>query len=52
MPREDLRPYAGQWIAVRDGHVIAHHGDGYALVDLAAVARDDMVMYVPPLADT
>jgi hypothetical protein len=26
-PKEDLRPYAGKWIALRDGYVVASADD-------------------------
>ena len=39
MPREDLRPYAGQWVALRDGHVVACDIDAVALRNNEAVSE-------------
>lgn len=32
-PKEDLRPYAGKWVALRDGYVIASAEDSVSLRD-------------------
>lgn len=47
MPREDLKAYAGQWVALRDGHVIARDLDGVALRGKPEVREDDLLMLVP-----
>jgi Family of unknown function (DUF5678) len=48
MPREDLKPYAGQWVALRDGHVVASDLDPVALRDRPDVQDTDTLMPVPP----
>ncbi len=47
MPREDLRPYAGQWVALRDGHVVACDIDAVALRNNEAVSETDTLIPVP-----
>lgn len=47
LPKEDLAPYAGQWVALRDGRVIAHDLDPVALRDKQEVLETDMLMPVP-----
>lgn len=41
MPREDLRPYAGQWVAIRKGRVVAANPDVKALVADPRFGPDD-----------
>ena len=47
MPHEDLASYAGQWVAVRDGKVIASDLDAVALRNHPEVASDDELLPVP-----
>lgn len=47
LPKEDLKPYAGRWVALRDGRVIANASDGVTLRDDPAVRADDMILPVP-----
>jgi len=47
LPKEDLAPYAGQWVALRDGRVVAHDLDPVALRDKQEVVETDMLMPVP-----
>ena len=51
LPKEDLSPYAGQWVALRDGHVVASDLDPVALRDKPEVRADDMLMPVPSAKD-
>lgn len=46
-PKDDLSPYVGQWVALRDGHVVASDLDAVALRDNPAVHEDDVLMPVP-----
>lgn len=48
--REDLRPYAGQWVALRDGKVIASDLDAVALRNRPEVTDDDLLLPVPDQA--
>ena len=48
LPKEDLSPYAGQWVALRDGRVVAADLTGVALRNNPAVEADDIIMPVPP----
>jgi Family of unknown function (DUF5678) len=48
LPKEDLSPYAGQWVALRDGHVVAADLDPVALRDKDEVSETDILMPVPP----
>jgi hypothetical protein len=48
MPKEDLAPYAGQWVALRDGYVVASDPDATTLRDKPDVATTDLLMPVPP----
>lgn len=48
LPKDDLSPYAGQWVALRNGRVIASDVSGVALRDNAEVREDDMLVPVPP----
>lgn len=47
MPREDLSAYAGQWVALRDGHVVAADLDPVALRDNPDVRNTDEFVLVP-----
>jgi hypothetical protein len=47
IPHEDLSPYAGQWVALRDGHVVASDIDAVALRANPEVGEDDMLVPVP-----
>jgi hypothetical protein len=47
LPREDLESYRGQWVALRDGYVVASDLDPVALRDNPEVSRDDTLMPVP-----
>jgi hypothetical protein len=47
-PNEDLAPYAGQWVALREGHVVASDRSGVALRDHPDVRSGDVLMPVPP----
>ena len=44
---EDLRPYVGAWVAIRDGRVVASALDPIELRDDPAVRDDDALMPVP-----
>jgi hypothetical protein len=48
LPKDDLTPYAGQWVALRDGHVIASDLDAVALRDNPVVTSEDALQPVPP----
>jgi hypothetical protein len=47
MPKDDLTPYEGQWVALRDGHVVASDLSAVALRDQHGVESTDMIMRVP-----
>jgi len=47
MPKEDLARYAGQWVALRDGHVVTSDLDAVALRDDPAVSDLDTLILVP-----
>jgi hypothetical protein len=51
LPVEDLTPYRGQWVALRDGHVIASALDPLELRDNDAVRDGDVLTPVPMQAD-
>ena len=44
---EDLTPYAGSWVAIRNGKVIASALDAVELRDKPEVTEDDFLMPVP-----
>jgi hypothetical protein len=44
---EDLTKYAGSWVAIRDGKVIADALDSVELRDKPEVKEDDFLMPVP-----
>lgn len=46
-PKEDLRPYAGMWVALRDGYVIASAEDSVTLRDDPVVDESDQLLPVP-----
>ena len=47
IPNEDLNPYAGQWVALRDGLVVASDLDAVALRANPEVRDTDMLVPVP-----
>jgi hypothetical protein len=51
VPKDDLKPYAGQWVALREGHVIASDLDAVALRDKPEVRDDDAIIPVPRAED-
>lgn len=46
-PKQDLTRFAGRWVALRDGHVIAHASTLAALEAHPAVRPDDVLTPVP-----
>jgi Family of unknown function (DUF5678) len=46
-PKDDLSPYEGQWVALRDGRVVASDLDPVVLRDKPEVTEDDVLMLVP-----
>lgn len=44
---EDLTPYAGSWVAIRDGKVLASALDSVELRDRPDHREDDLLMPVP-----
>ena len=44
---EDLTPYAGSWVAIRDGRVVASALDSVELRDHPDVSDGDLLMPVP-----
>ena len=47
MPKEDLESYGGQWVALRDGYVVANDLDPVALRDNPEVSQGDTLIPVP-----
>lgn len=47
LPREELAPYAGQWVALRDGLVVASDIDAVALRNNPEVRDTDTLTPVP-----
>lgn len=47
LPREDLAPYAGQWVALREGVVVAADLNPVSLRDNPAVQASDALQPVP-----
>lgn len=45
-PKDDLAPYAGQWVALRDGKVIASDIDPVRLRGQDGVTEEDVVLPV------
>lgn len=48
---DDLSPYTGTWVAIRDGKIIASALDPVELRDNPDVHNDDALMPVPPDGD-
>jgi hypothetical protein len=46
-PKEDLSPYEGSWVALRDGRVVASDPDVGRLRENPAVHDDDVLTVVP-----
>ena len=42
MPKEDLRPFAGEWVALRHGYVVEHDRDLARLREHPSVRVDDV----------
>jgi hypothetical protein len=49
--REDLSRYAGSWVAIRSGKVVASALDPVELRDMPEVRDDDVLMPVPDRTD-
>lgn len=47
-PKEDLAPYGGKWVALRDGHVVASDADPARLRHDERVAPGDVIIPVRP----
>ena len=47
MPKEDLAPYAGLWVALRNGYVVASATDASLLCQRNNVQHGDTLMPVP-----
>lgn len=45
-PKEDLAPYKGLWVALRDGHVVARAVDAATLADAPEVQESDVLLHV------
>lgn len=50
--RANLTPYAGSWVAVRDGEVVASALDSVELRDKPEVHEDDVLMPIPDRPDS
>jgi hypothetical protein len=50
--QEDLTPYSGSWVAIRDGKVVASALDSVELRDNPDVREDDFFMPVPDAASS
>jgi len=48
---DDLAPYRGSWVAIRDGHIIADAIDPIELRGNPAVRDDDWFLLVPSQLD-
>jgi hypothetical protein len=48
LAKEDLSGYDRQWVALREGRVIASHVSGVALRGRPEVGPGDILMPVPP----
>jgi hypothetical protein len=50
LPEHDLEHFTGEWVAMRDGRVVAHHPDPEVLKAHASVAESDDVFPIgePP----
>jgi hypothetical protein len=51
LPAEDLEPYRGMWVAIRDGRIIASDLDPVALRDNPEVQPTDTLTPVPAQRD-
>jgi hypothetical protein len=49
--REDLTQYAGSWVAIRGGRVVASALDAVELRDKPEVRENDVLMPVPDRTD-
>ncbi len=47
-PKDDLTPYGGQWVALRDGHVVGHDVDPTRLRAQEGINEDDAIVPVAP----
>ncbi len=45
-PKDDLRQFEGQWVALRRGHVVAHDRDPAELLGRPEVEPGDAIMQV------
>jgi len=50
-PKEDLRAYAGQWVAIRRGRVVTSRPDPKELLDDPRVRPGDGLICVPERLD-
>jgi hypothetical protein len=50
-PKEDLTPYVGRWVAMRDGYVVASHRRLGKLRKKSEVQEEDVLMAVIEPAD-
>lgn len=48
-PKEDLSPYAGKWVALREGRVVASDIDPVRLREQAGVETEDIIVPVARL---
>jgi hypothetical protein len=44
---DDLTPYKGEWVALRDGHVVAHGDSPEILRKSDSVKESDALLLVP-----
>lgn len=51
LPADDLAPYAGKWVAVREGRVVATDLDPVSLRNHAEVSAEDVLWHVPAPTD-
>lgn len=47
LPKDDLKPYAGRWVALREGYVVASALDPVTVRDDPVVCETDMILLVP-----
>ena len=47
VPKEDLRPFAGEWVALRHGYIVEHDRDLARLCEHPSVRVDDVFFKVP-----
>ena len=47
VPKEDLGPFAGEWVALRRGYVVEHDRDLGRLREHPSVRVDDVFFRVP-----